>query len=268
MALVRAATSVACDLGLVELLVARVGEAGVVPDADLGLREQREQELRRRVAADRPELGVEVGLQLAVAVLVELEVDQLRRVVDADVDLDADVARPGADQLHRPLLARFAGVGELELRAHAVLAPHAVRAEPPAGLIEDAAGASRGRSGSRASDRRRGRARSPRSCAAAACCPATRTRAPRPARASCGRSPRPAPSRMARLRTTSSCTRGVTLRARLKTQYSRPIAGEWKTCTPVERSQHAGRRGASSVSLGITSSRFCSRSVTAPCGSP
>ena len=35
----------------------------------------------------------------------------------------------------------FAGVGELELRSHPVLAPHAVRAEPPAGLIEDAAGA-------------------------------------------------------------------------------------------------------------------------------
>ena len=130
------------QLLLVEAVVRPVHEARVVPDADLRLREQREQELGRRVAADRPDLGVEVRRQ-DLAVLVELEVDQLVGVVDAHVDLDADVAGPRADQRHGALLGRLARVRELELGLLAVLHPYAARADAPARLVEDAPGSRR-----------------------------------------------------------------------------------------------------------------------------
>src|SRR6185503_2283033 len=91
---------------------------------------------------DRPQLRVEVRPQ-RLAVLVELHGDELVAVVDPHVDRDADVPRPRTDQGDRALLAGLAPVGELELGAHAVLAPHAVGAELPAGLLEDPARARR-----------------------------------------------------------------------------------------------------------------------------
>ena len=167
---------------------------------------------------------VEVGREL-VAVHVELEVDQLVVVVDAHVDLDADVARPGADQRDRALL----GSSGPRRRARTRRARRSCARTPsgptlPARLRRGCGAPARGRSGSRARDPWRGRARSARSCARAACCPARRSPSSA-ACTSCERSIAQASAvRIAWFWTTLLCTREVTRGARLKTQYSRPIA--------------------------------------------